>query len=238
MPKFLKHIILFLLMPLLAVPSLPLSAKDNSDVTKERPSPTTQKKKKKKKKKEMEVETITVYEEADENSESADSLVTRPSLFGGKSTLRTSHFSWGADIGSSIDLTTHDMTFVDLNAYLGYKSNWIRFAGAGASISSMINNSSRCYQVYGLLRTSFSSRPRLCFMDLRAGATFNTFYDNIKQTKPFGSLGLGITLAAGRHFTSHLIIGYTFIPVTKFKNPDNTEVPDLHFASIRIGCAF
>ena len=174
-----------------------------------------------------------------------------PSLFGGKADeLVTSHFSWGADLGTGIDLTTSDMTCVDLHACVGYKSSSIRFLGIGAGINTMMNNSSRSYPVYAMLRTSFSRRPRLCFMDLRLGAAFNNFYEYKNQADLYGSLGLGITLASGRRFSSHLIIAYTFMPVRNLevdesKKPDEDEpypvirhIPDLHYASIRIGCSF
>lgn len=181
-----------------------------------------------------------------------------PSLFGGKRTsLGSSHFSWGADLGTGIDLTTSDMTFVDLHAYLGYKSRAVRFVGVGAGINTMVNNSSRSYPVYAMLRTSFSATPRLCFMDLRLGAAFNNFYEFKSQTDLYASVGLGITLASGRRFSSHLIIGYTFMPVRNLtpkasanapaETPASSEpvipneprpIPDLHYASIRIGCAF
>ena len=181
-----------------------------------------------------------------------------PSLFGGKRTsLGSSHFTWGADLGTGIDMTTSDMTFVDLHAYLGYKSRAVRFAGIGAGINTMMNNSSRSYPVYAMLRTSFSATPRLCFMDLRLGAAFNNFYEFESQTDLYASVGLGITLASGRRFSSHLIIGYTFMPVRNLipkasaylpaDTPEASEpvitnesrpIPDLHYASIRIGCAF
>lgn len=173
-----------------------------------------------------------------------------PSLFGGDGDeLVTSHFSWGADLGTSIDLTTSDMTSVNLHACLGYKSRSIRFLGIGAGINTMMNNSSRSYPVYAMLRTSFSLRPRLCFMDLRLGAVFNNFYEFKNQTDLYSSIGLGITLAAGRRFSSHLVIGYTFMPVRNLEPKDAAPadaevliaprpVPDLHLASIRIGCSF
>ncbi len=182
-----------------------------------------------------------------------------PSLFGGKRTsLGSSHFTWGADLGTGIDMTTSDMTFVDLHAYLGYKSRAVRFAGIGAGINTMMNNSSRSYPVYAMLRTSFSAMPRLCFMDLRLGAAFNNFYEFKSQTDLYASVGLGITLASGRRFSSHLIIGYTFMPVRNLRPkvsavapPEGADavaeplpvneprpIPDLHYASIRIGCAF
>lgn len=161
------------------------------------------------------------------------------------------HFTWGGDAGSAVDLTANDMTSINFSAYFGYKGGWFRLAGVGASINTMINNSSRCYPVFGIIRTSFSSRPQLCFLDLRAGVSFNNINDARSQTDFFGSLGLGITLASGRKFSSHIIVSYIFMPVSPLKvyvpDQENSEgapvesimpFQDLHYASIRIGCSF
>lgn len=180
-----------------------------------------------------------------ENGDTGDEKWERPSLFGNKGSIDSKHhFSWGADIGTDVDLTANDMTDFNITAYLGYKNNFLRFAGVGAGINTALNNSTNSYPLFAMLRTSFSSRPRLCFLDLRLGVTFNKFFNTIKQTDFYGSAGLGVTLATGRRFSSHLIIGYTFIPSGR-KAPSQQaddgqwrKIPDLDFASIRIGCSF
>lgn len=171
------------------------------------------------------------------------------------------HFTWGADAGSAVDLTGNDMTSIDLHGYFGYKGGALRILGVGAGINTMINNSSRCYPVYALLRTSFSTRPQLCFLDLRAGVSFNNILTYKSQTDFYGSLGIGITLASGKKFSSHIILSYNFMPIRNFTvysevpadlpgenfegdTPPTTIVehsesfPDLHYAAIRIGCSF
>lgn len=172
------------------------------------------------------------------------------------------HFTWGADLGSSVDLTANDMTSVDLHGYFGYKGHWVRFAGVGAGINSMLGNASRCYPLYAMFRTSFSSQPQLCFLDLRLGASINNILNFSSQTNFYGSLGLGVTLAKGKKFSSHIIVSYNFMPTRPYtvysevpvtdspgevfegETPATTTVaskysfPDLHFAAIRIGCSF
>ena len=172
------------------------------------------------------------------------------------------HFTWGADIGSSVDLTANDMTSVDIHGCFGYKGHWMRFAGLGAGINSMLSNASRCYPVYALLRTSFSSRPQLCFLDLRLGISINNILNYSSQTDFYCSIGLGVTLAKGKKFASHIIISYNFMPVRPYTiltevpvtdspgevfegDPVATTTiatrhsfPDLHFAAVRIGCSF
>lgn len=173
------------------------------------------------------------------------------------------HFTWGAEIGSSVDLTGNDMTSLDLHAQFGYKGNYVRMAGIGAGINSAMDNSSRSYPVYAIFRSSFTRDPKFCFMDLRLGVVFNNILDFPSQRDLYGSLGIGFTLAKGKKFSSHIILAYTFMPVKDFKTiselPDDgrpgedfgdgttppsqtvetrTHFPDLHFASIRIGCRF
>lgn len=172
------------------------------------------------------------------------------------------HFTWGADLGSSVDLTANDMTSIDIHGCFGYKGHWLKFAGVGAGINTMMSNASRCYPVYALLRTSFSSRPKLCFLDLRLGISINNILNYSSQTDFYGSIGLGVTLAKGKKFSSHLIISYNFLPTRPYTilteapvtdspgevfegDPVATTTiathhsfPDLHFAAVRIGCSF
>jgi len=158
---------------------------------------------------------------------------------GPKVTNPVSHFAWGIDIGAAIDMTSNDMTFFDIHGYVGYRNPWLRFAGVGAGIDMMLSNSSRSYPVYAMFRTSFSSRPRLSFLDLRAGCAFNSIDTYKQQTDFYGSLGWGVTLASSRTFTSHIILSYTFMPLSDVMTDSGVRhMPDLHFASIRIGASF
>lgn len=167
------------------------------------------------------------------------------------------HFTWGADAGSAVDLMSDGMTNIDITGYFGYKGSWLRFAGVGVGACSMLNNSSRSFPVYGMVRTSFSRDPKLCFLDLRAGIAVNSIMSQESQTDFYGSIGIGFTLARSRKFSSHLILSYNFMPLrtgrqlvaVPVEGPDgetgdfNLEmqsVPqnDMHFAAIRIGCSF
>lgn len=181
-------------------------------------------------------------------------------------TTSLNHFAWGLDAGSAVDLTANDMTSINIHGYFGYKGSWLRFIGVGAGINTMISNSSRSYPVYGMLRTSFSRRHQLCFMDLRAGVSFNNILAYPSQTDFYGSLGIGVTLAHGRKFSSHIVLSYDFMPIKPYNlyreieettaipgesfegeettatttrlEPYQQSFPNLHYASIRIGCSF
>lgn len=149
------------------------------------------------------------------------------------------HFTWGVDISSGVDLTSHDMTMVDLSASFGYKGSIMRFAGIGASIITMMNNSSRCYPIYAMGRTSFSTRRKPCFMELQAGVSFNSIYNYRRTTGFYGSLGVGFTLAHSRKFSSHIVLSARYMPLAAVTTPDGNALGyTIAYASIGIGCAF
>lgn len=150
-----------------------------------------------------------------------------------------SHFTWGADLGSSFDLTEQGLTSFDLSACFGYRNRSIRFLGVGAGIYMMLNNSSRAYPVYAQLRTTFTSRQKFVFMEAKAGVSFISLYNTYTRRPLYGALGIGFTLASGRNFSSHIIIGYSFTPLRDMISVEsNHPMRDLHQAYIRFGCAF
>ncbi len=65
------------------------------------------------------------------------------------------HFTWGVAAGSGIDVTSHDMSTINIDAFFGYKGGAIDVAGIGAGIDVNISNSGRFFPVYAIFRTSF-----------------------------------------------------------------------------------
>lgn len=145
------------------------------------------------------------------------------------------HITWGADAGSSIDMSATGMSTIDLDINVGYKGSYVRFLGIGAGISTMVENSSRFYPVYALFRSSFSPRPRFCFLELRAGAALCNLRDLPTEANPYASVGLGITLAHSKRFSSHIVLAYTGIAL---RGEAREQLDNLHFATLRLGVAF
>ena len=85
-----------------------------------------------------------------------------------------SHFCWGADLGGSIDMSGHDMSTIDIGANFGYKNDYLRLLGIGASLNMMVSNSNRSFPIYGIVRTNFMNRPSLCFLMLGLGYHLTT----------------------------------------------------------------
>ncbi len=109
-----------------------------------------------------------------------------------------SHFVWGADLGGGIDLSSHDMSTLNLDAYFGYRGGIVDALGVGAAINMMVNNSNRAFPVYALFRSSFRTAPSLCFFDLRGGIVFNNLSDNTTRSGLYLSPGIGVNLARGK----------------------------------------
>ena len=153
--------------------------------------------------------------------------------------IEHSHFAWGASIGSSIDMSGNDMSSIDLSAYFGYKGAGIQMAGIGASIDMAVNNGSRIFPVYAILRTNFRKRPSRCFMEAKAGCAFNNLYDHETQQGFYGSLGAGVNLATGRTFRSYVLLSYVYNHLRPYGTEEKTtSLSDLHLASISIGVSF
>ncbi len=149
------------------------------------------------------------------------------------------HFTWGADLSSSIDLTGQDMTSINIDANFGYKGNYLQLAGLGAGIRMMTSNSSRCFPIYAIARSNFSLKPTLCFAEVKTGISLNNLYTDIYQHSFYGSLALGIRLATGRTFSSHLLLAYEFMQVSRTTDAEAIRpLNDIHYASISIGVNF
>lgn len=149
------------------------------------------------------------------------------------------HFAWGAEVAGSIDLTSHDLSSVNLDAYFGYRNSWIDVIGVGAEVNMMLSNSVRSFPVYAMFRTSFTSRPSVVFMDLRGGIAFNNLTYSSTQTTAYVSPGIGFNLAGGKTFQSYLTISYVYNSLKSFSLGDrNIDVDGLSSACVRLGIRF
>lgn len=149
------------------------------------------------------------------------------------------NFTWGAEVGGGIDLTSNDMSTANIAAFFGYRNQWIDLLGVGAEIDIMVNDSNRAFPIYAAFRSNFRNKPSVCFLDLRAGVVFNNMGSHANQTRFFASPGLGFNLAGGRTFQSYLIVSYTFNDMQPFTNGrSHIDIHGLHSATLRLGVAF
>lgn len=149
------------------------------------------------------------------------------------------HFAWGAEAGSSIDMSGHDMSSIDFNASFGMKWKWIKFLGAGAGANIMVSNSCRSYPIYLAFKSDFTQKPSLLFADLRGGISQNYLTGNYSQTGAYASAAVGVRLSYKKTFMSYLSAGYSFIGREDAEIDNHfTEFPSLHFATFRLGITF
>ncbi len=149
------------------------------------------------------------------------------------------HFAWGAEVGGSIDMSANDMSTIDFTALIGYRRSWMKFLGVGVGMDIMVNNSCRSFPIFANLKTSFSNRPQLLFLDLRAGISVNYLPDDLTQTGAYAFAGIGFNLASGNKFASHLTLGYSFVDRRDVNyNEQHIGFSPLHYASVRLGIAF
>ena len=156
-----------------------------------------------------------------------------------KSAARPLAFAWGADISGAIDCSGHNMSTLGCGAQFGFQWQWVRFFGIGAEADIMVGNSSRTFPVVAIFRTDFSRTRRLLFMDLRGGVALNYIDNDPQETVAYGSIGLGVTLANSKSFSSHIIIGYTYNGRKNcYSGDERRNCPGMSYANFRLGLSF
>lgn len=149
------------------------------------------------------------------------------------------HFAWGAEVGSSIDMSGHDMSSIDFNASFGLSCGWFSFIGVGAGANIMVNNSNRTYPMFATIRTDFSKFVKFLFIDLRGGVALNYFDDDSHQTGAYVAPSLGFNLATGKTFRSYITLGYTYLGRHDITVEEETRaLPSLSMATLRLGICF
>ncbi len=164
----------------------------------------------------------------------------RESIFpSGTRNLEYSHFSWGAEVGTSIDLSGNDMSTINADAYVGYKNKFIRFVGAGVGIHRSFGQGNNFIPIYFLFRSSFRSIPSPLFFHFQAGYSFNTIGDAPVFGDISGSVGMGINLAMSRKFQSHILLAFGFRHFNK-RHQENIHIrnENIPLAQIAFGINF
>ncbi|MDE5572238.1 MAG: hypothetical protein K2N08_00280 [Muribaculaceae bacterium] len=148
-------------------------------------------------------------------------------------------FAWGLGLCSAIDMTGEGMSSIDIDGYFGYKNSFFQALGIGASINMALSNSSRSYPIYAIIRTSFSTTPKLLFFEIRGGISTNELYSYTTQTGLYLHPSVGIRLASGKSWSSHFTLGYKFISRKDFSYDEGIyRCPDLSMGVVGIGISF
>ncbi len=163
-----------------------------------------------------------------------ESLVPRSTL-----SLAFSHFTWGAEAGSSLDMTSHDLSTFDADVLIGFKNSFIKIVGFGAGIHRSIHSGNNMIPVYAVFRSSFRSKPSLCFLNLQAGYSFNTYGDSKTMSDLYGALGIGVNLQKTSKASSYVILSLACQHLNdKNKESINFDTNYILFAKLMIGVTF
>lgn len=153
--------------------------------------------------------------------------------------LSSSWFTWGADIGASIDMNTTDFSTLDINLVLGYKNQLIRTVGVGAGIHQAFGNGHSFIPVYAMFRSNFNKHHKMFFGEIKGGYSFNTMFHDHNQGGAYFSAGIGIELANSRLFSTHLILSYGWMGTKPYiDTADPNEGKHINYASLRFGINF
>lgn len=149
------------------------------------------------------------------------------------------HFAWGAEVGSSVDLTGNNLTTFDANIYAGWKNALFPIAGVGIGIQRSIGNSNTFIPVFGLLRTSFRTKPSRFFFNLKAGYSVNTIAKGKKKGGFFCSPGIGMALNQAKRVQTYVLLSYGYYHLNEQQvNEIQPDIRHIDFAQISIGITF
>lgn len=152
-------------------------------------------------------------------------------------------FAWGAAFDGEADMSGHDQSSVGMDGYFGMSVPGVQMLGVGVGVNVPVSNSQRRMPIYIIARTNFSTRPTLCFMDLRCGISVNDVTHEKWQTGEYASVGAGFNLASTSKFSSHLILSYSYYGRKDFdiatdEDPIHILAPSLHMVTLRLGISF
>lgn len=153
-----------------------------------------------------------------------ENTVTEGIFDDSKGNLAFSHFTWGAEFGSSIDLTAHNRSTFDLDVNIGFKNSFIKLAGIGTGFHRSVYSGAYYIPVYGIIRTSFRKKPSLLFMNMLFGYSFNKIKGASRHGDMVSALGCGLNLTQSSRAKSYLILSVS----TTYFDKDHEEKTGIH----------
>lgn len=149
------------------------------------------------------------------------------------------HFTWGLEIGSSVDVTGYDLTTFNADICLGYRNSIIRTAGLGLGVHRAFGNGNAFVPIYFVLRTALRQAPSRLFVDFRAGYSFNTLSHESYKGGFQMSAGFGYTLTQSKKVSTYVAgaYGYYHINATHTTNL-NMDTSHADFAIFSFGATF
>lgn len=144
--------------------------------------------------------------------------------------LAKSHFTWGAEFGSSIDMTAHNLSTFDLDVNIGYKNSFFKIIGIGAGIHRSLSSGDTYVPLYAVIRTSFRKKPSLFFLNVQIGYSFNTISNGPFHGDFASALGCGINLSQSRRAKSFIILSAG----TRYFNKNHKSITKIDASTITV----
>jgi hypothetical protein len=148
-------------------------------------------------------------------------------------------FTWGGEVGSSVDLTGNDLTTFDAHIDFGYSFSYFQFLGVGFGVHRSLGSSNAFVPIDVVIRTNFRKHPSLLFMNLQTGYSFNTISKDSYKGGYQLSIGLGINLTQTPKLRSFITLSYGYFHINA-RQVDNLRMDINHvdLAQLGIGIQF
>lgn len=149
------------------------------------------------------------------------------------------HLMLTTELGSSIDLGSHDMSTFDLDIAGGYTNEFIRAAGIGIGVHRSFGTNNTFIPVYALFQSSFRKKPSLFFASVKIGYSFSAVGDASMFGDTSAMLGLGFNLVMKRDFRSHIIFGFGYRHYNrKHQSAISLDTQNVPLANLSFGVSF
>lgn len=148
-------------------------------------------------------------------------------------------FAWGAELGSSIDMTSNNLTTFDAVLYAGYRCPYLDFVGAGAGVQRAFGSGNTLVPLFVNIISSFRPRPGRFFMNLRSGYSFNTISDADTRGGFLLSVGGGVYLVRTARLRSFIALTYGYYHLNRRQVNDlQMNIKHVDYAQLSIGINF
>ncbi len=149
------------------------------------------------------------------------------------------HLMITTELGSSIDLGSHDMSTFDIDIAGAYTNDFIRAAGIGVGVHRSFGSNNTFIPVYALFQSSFTRKPSLLFASIKVGYSFSAVGDAAMFGDTSAIVGLGVNLAMKRSFRSHIILGFGYRHYNrKHQTAISLDTQNVPLANLAFGVSF
>lgn len=143
------------------------------------------------------------------------------------------------EVGSSIDLGSHDMSTFDIDIAAAYTNPFIRALGIGVGVHRSFGTNNTFIPIYALFQSSFRTKPSPFFFSLKVGYSFSTVGSSAMYGDTSAMAGVGINLMTKKNFRSHIILGFGYRHYNqKHQSAISLDTQNVALANLAFGISF